>query len=250
MASGSDSSNSSAERPCSSDTATFWSSAYEEGSTVKECALCETRMWKKMDLDLGACKECRAAERERVMLDRRRIQEEMRQVVVEGRQMRTAATELLARGSPSGCEKESGRSFVVSRRDIAELVCRLEENETDGSSVGERVDNILALWDAMDHPSYCRLDAGLKNMDWIQILGTFGLQVAEPVSQDPSESFVRCILQWLVREELILPPLEEEEQRKNVRHFFKREHFLKGESRRKYPWFSWLSFPISLDDIV
>ena len=34
---------------------------------------------------------------------------------------------------------------MVSRRDIAELVCRLKENETDGSSVSEGVDNILSL---------------------------------------------------------------------------------------------------------
>ena len=110
----------------------------------------------------------------------------------------------------------------MSRRDAAELVCRSEENETDASSLGERVDNILALWDAMGHQDYCRLDAGLKNMDWIKILGALGLQVAEPVSQDPSESFVHCILQWLLREELILPPLEEEEQRKIVSHILKR----------------------------
>ena len=140
-------------------------------------------------------------------------------------------TEALAGESPSGCEKESGRSFVVSRRDIAELFGRLEENETDGSSVGERVDNIVALWDRRPF---------LKNNDWIQILGTFGLQVAEPVSENPSESFVHCILQWLVREELILPPLEVEEQRKIVRHILGREY------RRQ----AWFSFPVSLDDIV
>ena len=60
----------------------------------------------------------------------------------------------------------------------AELVCRSEANETDASSRGERVDNILALWDAMGHQDFCRLDAGLKNMVWIKILGTLGLQVA------------------------------------------------------------------------
>ena len=73
---------------------------------------------------------------------------------------------MLEGGSPSGGEKESGRSFVVSRRAIAEVVCRLEEHETDGSSVCERVDNILALWDAMDHRSFCRLDAGLDTDAW------------------------------------------------------------------------------------
>ena len=68
MASGSDSSNSSAKglRNHSSP------AAYEEGSTVKVCgsrwggvdgSLCETRIWKKMDLALGSCKKCRAAER-------------------------------------------------------------------------------------------------------------------------------------------------------------------------------------------
>ena len=131
-------------------------------------------------------------------------------------------TEPLEGGSPSGCEEESGRSFVVTLREAAELVCRSEANETDASSLGERVDNIIALWDAMGHQDSCRLDAGLKNMDWIKILGTLGLQVAEPVSQDPEESFVHCILQWLLREELILPPLEEEEQRKIVSHILKR----------------------------
>ena len=110
------------------------------------------------------------------------------------------APELLEGGSPSGGEKESGKSVVVTLRDIAELVCRLEENETDGSSVSERVDNILSLWWDMNHPSYYYLDAKLKNMDWIQILATFGLQVPEPVSEDREESFVHCILQWLVRE--------------------------------------------------
>ena len=75
MASGSDSSNSSAKglRNHSSPAAFFLSSAYEEGSTVKvfgshvrgvDGSLCETRIWKKMDLALGSCKKCRAAERE------------------------------------------------------------------------------------------------------------------------------------------------------------------------------------------
>ena len=41
-----------------------------------------------MDLDLGACKECRAAEREAVMLERQRLLEETKRVVVEARQKR------------------------------------------------------------------------------------------------------------------------------------------------------------------
>ena len=70
MASGSDSSNSSEKRlPNSSPScpATFsLSSAYEEGSTVKVCgshvrgvdgSLCETRIWKKMDLASGELQE-------------------------------------------------------------------------------------------------------------------------------------------------------------------------------------------------
>lgn len=81
MASGSDSSNSSAKglRNHFSLAAFSLSVAYEAGSTVKVCgsylrgvdgSLCETRIWKKMDLALGACKDCRAAEREAVMLER------------------------------------------------------------------------------------------------------------------------------------------------------------------------------------
>ena len=158
VASGSDSSNSSAKRllnSCPSCPATFYlSSAYEEGSTVKVCgshyrgvdgSLCETRIWKKMDLALGACKECTAAVREAHRPQQERMLDEKRQQVVECRRWQRQLearlrrqfdvawpaaqwTELLAGESPSGCEKESGRSIVVSPRDIAELVCRLEEN--------------------------------------------------------------------------------------------------------------------------
>ena len=73
----------------------------------------------------------------------------------------------------------------------------------------------------------------------IQILATFGLQVPEPVSEDGQESFVHCILQWLVREELIFPPLKEENMWKIVRHFFKHGDFPSSRG-------SSFSFPIAL----
>ena len=182
MASGSDSSNSSEKRlPNSSPScpATFYlSSAYEEGSTVKECGRhwpdghCKRRIWKKLDLALGACEKCGAAECEGLRLQKERQLEQLKKNFEDIRKRRrqlearlrrqfdvawSAARwkELLAGESPSGSEKESGRSFVVSRRDIAELDRPLDGNETDGISVAERRDDRM-----------------------IQILGTFGLQVA------------------------------------------------------------------------
>ena len=140
MASGSDSSNSSEKSlPNSSPScpATFsLSSAHEEGSTVKVCgshvrgvdgSLCETRIWKKIDLALGSCKKCRAAGVEAVNLQRERQLEQSKQNLAESRNQRrllearlswevyrtrpAPAPELLAGGSPSGSEKESGKSF-------------------------------------------------------------------------------------------------------------------------------------------
>ena len=97
LASGSDSSNSSAKGLRNHFSPAALSSACEEGSTVKVCGspwggvdggLCQTRLRKKRDLDFGWCMPCRVAESEAYEREKERIVEHKKQTLVKIREDR------------------------------------------------------------------------------------------------------------------------------------------------------------------
>ena len=122
---------------------------------------------------------------------------------------------------------DSETTFTMSRKDIAEMVMKEHEqvrrlfekhdlnNEIDLDTVCSKMFAYTNTAPNKYYPSwfYAPSDSDLAN-----ILAKVGIQVSEPAASRSFESLLHCYLQWFLRDQWILEPLDQEQQKCIVDH--------------------------------